>query len=608
MAKKRLLWQLYLPYLIITILSLVLLSWYASYSFRWFYYDEIAQNLESRTRLAGQQILPAVNQKNFEEVDQVCKLLGQTAGIRLTMILPDGRVVGDSDQQPAKMENHADRPEFRQAMNGRTGRSVRFSDTLGKNMMYIAVPLKEQEQTIAVVRGSLSVIAVDKALNDIYAKIAWGVIGAAVCAAGVTLVVSRKITKPIEQMKDAAKRFATGQLDHRVPVPDSEELAELAGALNETADRLKRTIETITNQKNQLEAILSSMAEGVIAVDSDGRVVSINKKAAMLLEIDVVSATGHSIEEVIRNVDIQRFMRYTLMSSTPTEEDIVMAPASSLRDERGLAIGSADGGAEQPVSLRARGTYLTDHQGNKNGAVIVLSDMTRMQRLENIRRDFVANVSHELRTPITSIKGFVETLLDGAINEPEQAQRFLKIIAGHTDRLMAIIEDLLSLSRLEEDGQKRMIAREHLTVRPVLESAIELSGPKAGDKKIKIEIDCDDDLEALINPTLLEQAVLNLVDNAIKYSPADSTIQISARKDDKEATIAVKDSGCGIEESHLSRLFERFYVVDKARTRKLGGTGLGLAIVKHITNLHGGSVSVESSPGQGSTFTIHLPI
>ena len=340
MAKKRLLWQLYLPYLIITILALVLSSWYASYSFRWFYYDEIAQNLESRSWLAGRQILPAVNQKNFDEVDQLCKLLGQTAGIRLTMILPDGRVVGDSDQQPAKMENHADRPEFRRAMNGQTGRSVRFSDTLGKNMMYIAVPLKEQEQTIAVVRGSLSVIAVDKALNDIYAKIAWGVIGAAICAAGVTLVVSRKITRPIEQMKDAAKRFAAGQLDHRVPVPDSEELAELAGALNETADRLKRTIETITNQKNQLEAILSSMAEGVIAVDSDGRVMSINKKAALLLEIDVVSATGHSIEEVIRNVDIQRFMRYTLMSSAPTEEDITLS-------------------AEPPVSLRARGTYLT---------------------------------------------------------------------------------------------------------------------------------------------------------------------------------------------------------------------------------------------------------
>jgi two-component system phosphate regulon sensor histidine kinase PhoR len=277
------------------------------------------------------------------------------------------------------------------------------------------------------------------------------------------------------------------------------------------------------------------------------------------------------------------------MSLMPTEEEFILP-------------------AKLPITLRARGTYLTDHQGNKNGAVIVLSDMTKLQRLENIRRDFVANVSHELRTPITSIKGFVETLLDGAINEPEEAQKFLKIIAGHTDRLMAIIEDLLSLSRLEEDSQTRMVAMEYLKVRPVLESAIELSDPKAGDKKIKIEIDCDDEIEILMNPTLLEQAVFNLVDNAIKYSPSESKIQLTVRKTDTEVLIAVKDFGCGIEKPHLERIFERFYVVDKARTRKLGGTGLGLAIVKHIVQLHSGSVTVESTPGQGSTFTIHMPI
>jgi two-component system phosphate regulon sensor histidine kinase PhoR len=282
-------------------------------------------------------------------------------------------------------------------------------------------------------------------------------------------------------------------------------------------------------------------------------------------------------------------MRYTLTLLSPTEQDVVLP-------------------TKPPVTLRARGTYLTDHQGNKSGAVIVLSDMTQLQRLETIRRDFVANVSHELRTPITSIKGFVETLLDGAINEPQEAQRFLKIIAGHTDRLMAIIEDLLSLSRLEEDGQTRNVAMEYLKVRPVLDSAVELSGPKAGDKKIKIEIDCDDEIETLMNPALLEQAILNLIDNAVKYSSAESKIQISANKTEKEVIIAVKDLGCGIEKPHLERIFERFYVVDKARTRKLGGTGLGLAIVKHIVNLHGGTVTVESTPGQGSTFTIHLPV
>jgi two-component system phosphate regulon sensor histidine kinase PhoR len=591
---RRLFWQLYLPYLVITIVALVILSWYSSRLLCSFYYEESAEDLRSRTLLARREIAVALNEQNYDEVNRLCKALGRTADMRLTVIMPDGRVAGDSDQEPQRMENHSDRPEFRQAMNG----------PLGKNMMYIAVPLKEQDKTIAVIRGSLPVTAIDKVLSDIYVKIIWGVIGAAACAAGLTLVVSRKITRPIEEMKEAAKRFAAGQLDHRVPVPDSEELAELAVSLNETAERLKQTIETITNQKNQLEAILSSMAEGVIAVDSDEKVVSINKKAAELLDTEAVSAVGHNIEQVISNADIQRFMRYTLRSMTTTEDDIILS-------------------AGRPVTLRARGTYLTDHKGHKSGAVIVLSDTTKIHRLENIRRDFVANVSHELRTPITSIKGFVETLLDGAINEPQEAQRFLKIIAGHTDRLMAIIEDLLSLSRIEADsagstsslqasspqadGQTRNVAMEHLKVRPMLDSAIELSGPKASDKKIKIEIDCDEEIEMLINPTLLEQAVFNLIDNAIKYSPSESEVRIIARKSDTEVTISVKDFGCGIEKPHLERIFERFYVVDKARTRKLGGTGLGLSIVKHIAQLHGGSVTVESTPGRGSTFTIHLP-
>jgi two-component system phosphate regulon sensor histidine kinase PhoR len=587
MAKKRLLWQLYPSYLVITILALILVGWYASHSLRSFYYEEVAQDLKSRTQLIGQEVLVALGRGDFNEVDRLCKTLGGTAGMRLTVILPDGRVVGDSDQHPAQMENHGDRPEFIEAMEGKTGRSVRFSATLGKNMMYVAVALKQEDTTKAVIRGSLPVTAVDKALADIRAKIAWAGAIVVVLAAAITWIVSRKITQPIEQMRQAARAFASGALTRRIPEPDSAELAELARALNESAVHLQQTIKTVTNQKNQLEAILSSMAEGVIAVDSDEHVVSVNKTAARILGIDASFVSGRSIEEVVRNFDIQRFLKQTLTSAAPIEADVSIS--------------------EPPVALHLRGTRLNVQEAN-SGAVVVLSDMTKLQRLENIRRDFVANVSHELRTPITSIKGFVETLLDGAINEPEQAQRFLKIIAGHTDRLMAIIDDLLSLSRLEEDGQTRMIAMESLKVRPVLESAIELSGPKAGDKKIKIELDCDNETEILMNPTLLEQAVLNLVDNAIKYSPAESTIQITAGKSEKEVMISVKDFGCGIEKPHLERIFERFYVVDKARSRKLGGTGLGLSIVKHIAQLHSGSVTVESVPGQGSTFTIHLPI
>ena len=587
MAKRRLLWQLYYSYLIITVLALVLVSWYASHSLRGFYYEEVANDLKARTRLAGRQILEVLNEHNLKDIDQLCKTLGQSAGMRLTVILPNGQVLGDSNEQPDRMENHADRPEFIQALKNGTGEAIRFSDTLGKNMMYVAVALSDKDTVSAVVRGSLPVTAIDRAMSDIYAKIVWAGVFVAVLVAGITLLVSRKIALPIKQMKEAAKEYAAGRFDHRAPVPDSAELAELAVSLNETAARLKQTIETITSQRNRLEAVLASMAEGVIAVDSEGHVVSVNKAAAGLLGIDASSANGRSIEEVVRNIDIQRFLQQIIESSAPIEADIVLP-------------------LESPVALHLRGTRLSEQQA-EGGAVLVLSDMTRMRRLENIRRDFVANVSHELRTPITSIKGFVETLLDGAINEPQQAQRFLKIIAGHTSRLMAIIEDLLSLSRLEEDGQTRMML-ERVKVRPVLESAIELSQPKAEDKQIKIDLVCGDEIEAPINPTLVEQAVFNLVDNAIKYSSPKSTVRLNVEKDDKEVRIAVKDFGCGIEKPYLERIFERFYVVDKARSRKLGGTGLGLSIVKHIAQLHGGSVTVESVLGQGSTFTLHLPV
>lgn len=257
--------------------------------------------------------------------------------------------------------------------------------------------------------------------------------------------------------------------------------------------------------------------------------------------------------------------------------------------------------------FQLHGAPLPTEAGSKIGAVIVLNDMTRMRRLENVRREFVANVSHELKTPITSIQGFVEALLEGAMSDHKQAERFLKIIARHSDRLNSIIEDLLTLSRLEEDRERRETSFEVTELKAVLASAIELSSTKAEDKKMKIELICQDDTKAKINAALLEQAMINLIDNAIKYSSSGDIIRIIAEQKNNETTISVEDNGCGIAPEHLPRIFERFYVIDKGRSRKLGGTGLGLAIVKHIAQVHGGYVTVESMLGKGSIFTIHLP-
>lgn len=580
---------MYPSYLLITTLALLVVAFHTSRSLRLFYQNQVAKNLTAKAKLIEEQIRPLLTKQDFAEINNLCVKLGKASSTRITIILPGGEVAGDSDQMPSRMENHADRAEFIEAIQKGLGKSVRFSRTVKKNMMYVAIPLRENGNVAAVVRTSLPVTDIEEELGRIYKKIIWAVIVAALFTAAVSLLTAKKISRPVEQMRETAKRFADGQLNLRIPAAKTFELSELAESLNEMARQLSDRINTITTQRNELEAVLSSMVEGVIATDDWGHIVSINKAAAVLLGVQPENVRGRNIEEVVRNVELQNFVKQTLDNQQPAETEIHLF---------------TDGESY----FRVHGTTLaTTGEGGETGAVMVLRDMTRLRRLENIRRDFVANVSHELKTPVTSIKGFVETLLDGAINEPTQARRFLEIIAKHTDRLNSIIEDLLSLSRLEEEGEKRRISFQKERLLPVLKAAAGLAKIKADEKRISITISCDEQQQARVNSALLEQAVLNLIDNAIKYSEPGSQVKVAAEEQDDTVRISVEDSGCGIATEHLERIFERFYVIDKGRSRKLGGTGLGLAIVKHISQAHGGSVTVKSVLGKGSTFTIHLP-
>ncbi|MDD5328268.1 MAG: ATP-binding protein [Phycisphaerae bacterium] len=587
MFKKRLLWQLYPSFLLIIVISVVAVAWYGSRSLHKFYLNQVAEDLKYRARLVEKQISTDLTNGSFKEIDLFCKQIAADS-TRITVILPDGEVIADSDEMPSRMKNHADRPEFQDALKQGFGRSSRFSETLGKKMMYLAIPLKQDDKVLAVVRTSVPVTAIDEALKSIYKNLFWAGVIIAVCAAAISWAISKNISRPAEQMTEVAKRFASGELDLRLPIPNASELAELAKALNEMARQLNARIDTITEERSQIQAILSSMVEGVLAVDSTGHIVSINNAAADLLGIDAVGSHGRSVEEVVRNFQLQQYIKNTLENQHSETDSFLLNDGERF--------------------LQLYGSSLTDSKGDRSGAVLVLHDVTRNHQLEEIRRDFVANVSHELKTPVTSIKGFVETLLEGAANEPEQAQRFLQIISKHSDRLNAIIEDLLSLSRLEEDSEQRRLSFEKTNLSPALDSAIELAKVKAEEKHITIEMLCDKELTAKINAPLIEQAVLNLIDNATKYSQANSRIQVSAQKTPNWVFIKVADRGCGIDKNHLDRIFERFYVVDKGRSRKLGGTGLGLAIVKHIAQVHGGYVTVESKFGSGSAFTIYLPV
>ncbi len=589
MSRRRMLWQLYPSYLLITLFALLAVTWYASRSLRQFYLEQIVADLKARAQLVEKQIVDLLAFGNTTQVDSLCKELGHKIATRITVIRPWGEVVGDSEEDPAQMENHSRRPEIAEALTGVPGVSTRYSNTLQKTMTYVAIPLTLDNEIVGVVRTSLPVTSVDDALRGVSVRIALGGLVIAVLAALISLWGSRRISRPLEEMRMGAERFAGGDLDYRLAVPNSEEIGRLAEAMNQMAARLDDRIRAAVRQRNEREAILASMVEGVLAVNTNERVISFNAAAARLLDLSLENAKGRSIQEAVRNTELQVLITQTLTERRSVEGAVVLT------------------GAEERY-LQVRGTILKGAQGASIGALLVLNDVTRIRKLESLRRDFVANVSHELKTPITSIKGFVETLLDGALKNPEDAERFLTKVARQTDRLNQIVEDLIDLSRIEKDTEQAEIQLEENRVKETLEAAVQACEVQASTKAIRIDLNCNDSLRAKINPPMLEQAVINLIDNAIKYSETGQPIEVSAAEQESEIKVSVRDHGCGISQEHLPRLFERFYRIDKSRSRKLGGTGLGLAIVKHIALAHGGRVNVESTLDEGSVFTIHLPL
>ena len=586
--KKRLIRHLLPSYLLITLISLIAVTWYASNSTRHFFLDQTAADLLTRARLLENQIPQFLGPLETSVVDAMCKEIGVSSATRITVILPSGVVIGDSNEDPAIMDNHALRPEIIEARKGNIGQSIRFSTTLQKRMMYVAIPLKDKEEIIALIRAALPVTAIDQALKSIQIKIILGGLFIALLAAGISLYVSRRISRPIEKLKKGADVFAKGDLSYRMPGTDLVEIDSLIETLNQMAGQLEDRLNTIVRQKNELAAVLSSMAEGVIAVDMDEQIISINKAAARIFENLSENLLNRSIPEVIRNPDLQKFINKALTSKKNLEEDITLYQ-----------------GGER--ILYVHNTPLEDLDSQRRGILVVLNDVTHLRKLENMRKDFAANVSHEIKTPLTAIKGFVETLRTGDRAEPKETERFLAIIEKHVDRLTAIIEDLMKLSKIEQQDEKSDIHLEEGSVKSVISSAIQTCREKAKAKKITIDLVCPEDISFQCDSRLMTQAMVNLLDNAINYSNEKSDIKISASLKNDEIMIRVQDHGIGIPKENLSRLFERFYRVDKARSRELGGTGLGLAIVKHIAQAHGGRVSVDSILGKGSTFSLHLP-
>jgi len=522
-----------------------------------------------------------------DRLDPVVDAAAREVGARVTIVAADGKVLADSvasGAELARMENHANRPEVRPALAGEVSRSERRSATVGADLLYVAVPVRRGSEVVGVARLSRGVGAIEEQSAGLWRAGALALLLALLATGILSLLLSASLGRSLREIMETARQYARGNLSARIAVRRDDELGELARIINLSADQLQGRMAEIARDRGRTDAILSAMDDGVLAVDHRGTVVLANPSLAKAL--DLREAPGRHYLEVIRQRDVGTLIEEVLRTGERRDAEVEL-----LHVRRVFAIA---------------GVPFPGEEGTPPGAVLTFNDATERQRVERIRRDFVANASHELRTPLTSIRGFVEALEDGAVDEPATAQRFLGKIRTHADRMAVLVEDLLELSRLEA-GERVPELEETLPVDVAEEVVASFAGP-ATRKDIRLRFADRGAPVVRTDPERLRRILENLVDNAVKYTPEGGEIEVTASPGPEGgARIDVLDNGPGIAAEHLPRIFERFYRVDKARSRELGGTGLGLSIVRHLAESVGASVTVESEAGRGARFCVTLP-
>lgn len=589
MRGRRLFWLLFPSYVLITVAALLAVALYGKETLDEYSRRQTDRDLEAAARLFADAVTATKIREAPAELDALAKRLGPETSFRFTVVDPHGTVIADSQEAPEQMDNHAQRPEIAEALATRQiGRNTHRSTGLQQEYRYLALPVLEAGEPVAVVRASRPARTIGATMQLLQERIALAGLVAVGLLIALSWWIARWISRPLEAMSATAARFAEGDLSHRVRIEGTREIHTLAEAMNAMAAQLEERIELIVRQCDQQDAILHSMAEGVLALDTQGRILDVNPAGSGMLHLDWAAVRGRPVHEVVRKADLLAFVDEALSGPLPLSRDIVLH-------------------GDEDRHLAARGTALWDVKRQRIGVLVVLNDVTQLHRLEQVRREFVANASLELATPVASLKGGLETLLNGSLEDREHVVRQLRLALGEASRLEALIGDILSLARIESDTARHVVELKPAAVREVLQAAVQAHAAQAAQKQMQLQLLDGPELTTAINASLLEQALGNLIDNALKYSPAGGTVRVSAEREGEGVVLQVSDEGPGIEPKHLSRLFERFYRVDKARSDRLGGTGLGLAIVKHIAAAHGGSVSVASQPGRGSTFRIHVP-
>lgn len=571
---------------------------------------QIARGLEAQARLMAVDLVPLLEAP--ERLQSTVRAFRQQIEARITVIDRAGTVLAESQRDSETMENHADRPEVREALAGGTGVSVRHSESVDRDLLYVAIPLGPRTEIAGVLRVAVPLAVIEQTMSSIQRTVAYAIVGAFAIALMLSVWMARRVTRPVTSMVDAAHRMAAGDLGRRVPVPAEAEFAALARALNTMAERLQEKLRDLEREQATREGILESMAEGLLAVDRQGRIVLTNGSARRMFRVPPGTGEGRHLVEVVRHPGVAALVRDC------------RACAEGEVCRRDLAI------ADPPRDLLVEAVPLRGGS-DTSGTLVVFHDVTELRRLERVRQEFVVNASHELRTPLTAIRGYVESLLDGAVDEPDRARPFLEVVARHADRMKRLVEDLLDLSNIESG--RLALDRHPVRVAEVAEPVVALHRDAADKKGLDLVLDVPRDLPpVLADRDRLQQILINLIDNAVKFT-SDGKVTLSARRvhgsrfrvhgesrsghepstmNDEHygdyVEIAVADTGTGIPSSDLPRVTERFYRVDRARSRELGGTGLGLSIVKHLVHAHGGELSIESELGRGTRVTFTLPI
>lgn len=574
-------WRIGMPFIILIVISMSVLGAYLTSFVRDSQIENLRSHLEKEARITADASLPLL--LSGESTDNLAKRLGDEIGARITIIAPDGKVLGDSDEDLALMENHASRPEVKAALASGLGESMRYSTTVEREMMYVAVPVVNQGEIIGIARVALPLSEIQNSVNQVTLAISLAMLVTAVLAIIAAGIITRVTTRPIREVTEASKKIAGGELEQRIPVRAKDEISQLSQAFNEMSAKLSALVSDTAAEKTKLQTVMANIADAIIMTDADRKIALANPAAEKLFDFREKDVLDKPLIEIVREHETDDLLKLCLRTEhtqTAQFESVI-----SRRFLRAIAV---------PIS----GEKLA-------GALLLLQDLTEMRNLQTMRRELIGNVSHDLRTPLAGIKAMVETLKEGAINDKQAAADFLNRIDDEADRLTQMAAELTELSRIETGRAELKIASVNLNT--LVADVIAQLNPLAQKQKIALTAELKTELpQIMADGDRIRHTLINLVHNAIKFNHPGGMVTISAEIEQASVTVRVSDTGMGISRDDLPHVFERFYKADRSRANS--GSGLGLAIAKHTVQAHGGTIQVESEEGKGSTFSFTLPV